>query len=73
MFLSDEPDAERIKALMALQGDEYRFHVRRRVLYYSYPRTVAGHRRSINFEKVLGVAGTARTWKVVNTLIEMAR
>jgi uncharacterized protein (DUF1697 family) len=72
VFLSDEPDASRLPKLMALQGEEYRFHVWGKVLYYAYPRALAGIRRSINFEKVLGVAGTARTWKVVNKLIELA-
>ena len=30
-----------------------------------------GARRTVNFEKVLGVVGTARTWKVVDKLIEL--
>jgi uncharacterized protein (DUF1697 family) len=72
MFLSREPDAARCEALMALQGEEYRFAVRGKVLYYAYPRAVAGSRRAINLERVLGAEGTARTWKVVNKLIELA-
>ncbi len=74
MFLSAEPDATHRKALMALEGSEYRFHVHGNVLYYAYSREVEGRaRRSINFEKVLGVTGTARTWKVVNKLIDLSR
>jgi uncharacterized protein (DUF1697 family) len=72
MFLSAAPDAERRQALMARQGDEYRFHVHDKVLYYVYDREHAGNRRTIDFEKVLGVSGTARTWKVVAKLIELA-
>lgn len=71
MFLSAEPDAAHRKALMEMQGDEYRFHVRERVLYYAYDRSLAGHRRNIDFERVLGVAGTTRTWKVVDRLIRL--
>lgn len=72
MFLSREPDPARRDPLMALQGDEYRFAVRDRVLYYAYPRARAGARRTIDFEKVLGVVGTARTWKVVARLVELS-
>jgi uncharacterized protein (DUF1697 family) len=71
MFLSGEPDRAQAEALAAMQGEEYRFHVRGRVLYYAYPGRYAGHRRSIDFERVLGVQGTSRTWKVVAKLIEL--
>ena len=74
MFLSAEPDAAHSAALKALEGDEYSFSIHRKVLYYAYSREAAGSgRRTINFEKVLGVTGTARTWKVVNKLIELSR
>ncbi len=71
MFLSGEPDAPHRDALMAVQGEEYRFAVFRRVLYYAYPKANAGRRRTIDFEKLLGVEATARTWKVVDALIEL--
>lgn len=71
MFLSATPDAAHRKALMEMQGDDYRFHVRERVLYYAYDRSLAGHRRNIDFERVLSVAGTTRTWKVVDRLIHL--
>ncbi len=73
MFLSAEPDEAHRTALMQLQGEEYTFAVRDNVLYFAYPRALAGSRRNINIEKVLGVTGTARTWKVVAKLIELAR
>lgn len=72
LFLSEVPDMDHIESLMAMQGEEYRFHVEGQVLYYAYPRSAAGHRRNINFENVLGVAGTSRSWKVVRKLIELA-
>lgn len=74
MFLSDEPDPGHCAALMALEGEEYKFSIKGKVLYFAYPRKFEGvGRRSINFEKVLGVSGTVRTWKVVNKLIELCR
>jgi uncharacterized protein (DUF1697 family) len=74
LFLSAAPDAPRRKALAALQRerDDYRFELRGRVLYWGYPKKLAGRRRSIDFERVLGVAGTSRNWKVVDALIERA-
>jgi uncharacterized protein (DUF1697 family) len=73
MFLSAEPDLDRQRALLALQGKAYRFAFHESVLYYAYPREFAGKRRGIDFEKVLGVVGTGRTWKVVDQLIRLAR
>jgi len=71
LFLSAKPNLERQKAVLALHGNEYRFHIHGNVLYYAYSRTISGRRRTVNFEKVLDVAATARTWKVVNKLIEL--
>lgn len=71
VFLSAEPAAERRAALMGMQGDEYLFHVRGKVLYLAYDRAVAGRRRNVDFERVLGVTGTARTWKVVDRLVQL--
>jgi uncharacterized protein (DUF1697 family) len=72
MFLSARPDAAHHEALMALQGRDYRFHVHGAVLYYAYPVQFDGKRRTIDFEKVLGVSGTARNWNVVAKLIELS-
>ncbi len=72
MFLSSVPTAVRRRALMAMQGKEYRFYIKGKVLYLAYSRKYDGNRRSIDFEKVLGVSGTARSWKVVDKLIEIA-
>jgi uncharacterized protein (DUF1697 family) len=72
MFLSDKPKQKQVNALMALRGEEYSFAVWNKILYYAYPREYAGRRRFIDFEKVLGVNSTARSWKVVNKLIELS-
>jgi uncharacterized protein (DUF1697 family) len=73
VFLSAEPSKENTDKLLALQGEDFSFAVHKNFLYYFYPEKYAGHtRRSINLEKVLGVQGTARTYKVVDKLIELA-
>lgn len=73
MFLSAAPDGERRRALMAALKDDYRFHLRDRVLYYTYAKALAGRRRTIDFERLLGVRGTSRTRNVVAKLVELAR
>jgi uncharacterized protein (DUF1697 family) len=72
MFLSARPDAAHRKALMKLKGEEYKFYIHDDVLYYPYPKKYDGKRRMIDFEKVLGLFGTSRTWKVVDKLIELS-
>jgi uncharacterized protein (DUF1697 family) len=72
IFLSAEPDEVSSARLITLQGEEYQFYIHDKVLYYVYPRRSERRRRTIDFEKVLGVIGTARTWKVVNKLIELS-
>jgi len=62
MFLSAAPDAAHRRALMALQGEEYRFHIKGRILYLAYSRKYDGNRRSLDFEKILGASGTMRSW-----------
>jgi|WetSurMetagenome_2_1015567.scaffolds.fasta_scaffold78043_3 uncharacterized protein (DUF1697 family) len=72
MFLSGVPTVARRRALMGMQGEEYRFSFKGKVLYFAYSRKYDGIRRMIDFEKVLDVSGTARSWKVVDKLIEIA-
>jgi uncharacterized protein (DUF1697 family) len=72
VVLSRAPDAARIAALDALAGDDYAFAVRGNVLYMAYARALAGKRRSIDVERVLGVTATARTIGVVDRLIALA-
>lgn len=73
MFLIGEPEEKNVAALMAMQKEEYSFFIHDKVLYYAYARENEGRRRrSIDFERVLGVAGTSRSWKVVDKLIELS-
>lgn len=71
MFLSAAPTAERRDALMAVQRDDYLFHVHQQLLYIAYAKSLGGNRRSVDFERVLGVRGTARAWNVIDALIAL--
>lgn len=73
MFLSEKPDKDHRKALIDQQGMEYRFKVLDKIFYFGYDRADEGpKRRNLNFEKLLGRTGTARSWKVVDKLIELS-
>jgi uncharacterized protein (DUF1697 family) len=73
VFLSAEPAKQNIDKILALQGEDFSFAVHKNFFYYYYPEKYAGHtRRNVNFEKILGVRATARTYKVVDRLIELA-
>jgi uncharacterized protein (DUF1697 family) len=71
VFLSATPAAAQRNKLIAREGDQYRFAIKGSVLYYAYSRALAGNRKTVPIEKILGVTGTARTWKVVNKMIEL--
>jgi uncharacterized protein (DUF1697 family) len=72
MFLSEKPGADRVTALMAQQGKEYRFKVHHKVFYFAYDKANEGaKRRNLNFEKLMSVIGTARSFKVVDKLIDL--
>jgi uncharacterized protein (DUF1697 family) len=60
----------RTEALEEKGADQYRFAARDKVLYYAFPEELAGRRRSLDFERLAGVAGTARSAKVVDELVE---
>jgi uncharacterized protein (DUF1697 family) len=64
MFLERAPK----QAMSEVEG--YRFAVKGRVLYYAFLEKDAGNRRSIPFERKLGVQGTGRSAKVVDEIIE---
>ena len=59
--------------LIAITASAIFFFVRGRVFYYDFLREDAMKRRFINFEKILSVRGTARTWKVVNKLMALLK
>ena len=71
VFLSEEPQRDRIETLKKMEGREYKFEVWKNVLYFTYSKEDAAGRRTIDFEKVLETRATARTWKVVDKLIEL--
>jgi uncharacterized protein (DUF1697 family) len=73
VFLSVAPSADAIKKLQAIvkAPDKVR-HTGKEIFFY-FPNGVSGS--SIwkhNLDRVLGISGTMRNWRTVNTLYEMA-
>ena len=73
-FLSDEPAADRVPRLDRLPASGEEFAVAGREVYLYCPNGYGRTKlNNANLERGLGVAGTTRTWRVVNTLLDMMR
>ena len=73
VFLSDVPPPESIKKLEAIVKAPDKVRYKGKEIYFYFPNGVSGS--SIwkhNLDRVLGISGTMRNWKSVNTLYEMA-
>jgi uncharacterized protein (DUF1697 family) len=72
VFMDVMPDAARIADLDPDRSPPDRFEVRGREIYLSYPNGQGRSKLGLDyFERVLGVAGTARNWNTVTKLLEM--
>jgi len=72
-FLVKAPRAARVRSLEAVRAPSERFTVRGRVLYLEAPQGIGRSRLAARAESLLGVAATARNWRTVTRLLEMAR
>ena len=73
VFFSEVPSAEAIKKLEAIVQAPDKVRHRVKEIYFYFPNGVSGS--SIwkhNLDRVLGISGTMRNWRTVNTLYEMA-
>jgi len=72
IFMESTPGAAKIADLDPDRSPPDSFEVRGREIYVSYPNGQGRSKLSLAyFERVLGVAGTARNWKTVTKLLEM--
>ena len=73
VFLSVAPSAQAIKKLEAIVTAPDEIRHKGEEIYFYFPNGVSGS--SIwkhNLDRVLGVSGTMRNWRTINTLYEMA-
>ena len=74
VFFSEAPSTEAIKKLEAIVKTPDKVRHKGKEIYFYFPNGVSGG--SIwkhSLDRVLGISGTMRNWKTVNTLYEMAR
>jgi uncharacterized protein (DUF1697 family) len=72
VFLETTPDPDRVGALDPDRSPPDQFEVIGSEVYLRYPNGQGRSKLSLDyFERVLGVAGTARNWNTVTKLLEM--
>lgn len=72
-FLSTAPKAPDLAALEKSLKDTERFTLNGRIFYFHAPEGVGRSKAFSKIEKSLGVPGTARNWRTVSALAELAR
>ena len=72
-FLSERPKKPDLKALEALKTKTERFALKGKVLYLNTPDGFGVSKLAQRAERLIGVEATARNWRTVTTLLEMAR
>ncbi|MEX2281209.1 MAG: DUF1697 domain-containing protein [Gemmatimonadota bacterium] len=72
-FLDDLPKAPNWPAFDALRTMNERFELRDRHFYLYTPEGFGISKLSGRAEKLLGVTATARNWRTITTLLDMAR
>ena len=71
-FLASEPAAPDLAAMKAIKRNNECFVLRDRVFYLFALDGVGQSKLAERAERLLGVAATARNWRTVTTLVEMA-
>ena len=72
-FLAWAPAAPDIESLTEAKSPSERFHLTDHVFYLHAPDGIGRSKLAANAEKFLGVAATARNWRTVQKLREMAK
>ena len=72
-FLAERPAKPDLKSLEALKAKTERFELKGRIVYLHTPGGFGTSKLAARAEKLLGVAATARNWRTVTTLLEMAK
>lgn len=73
LFLASAPAVARRRALQDMAFDGNRPLLRGKALHFTYPSTLAGNRTPVDFERLLGVRGTARSARIVGQLAARMR
>ena len=71
-FLAERPKKPDLKALEALKASTERFTLKGKAFYLHAPEGIGRSKLAARVERLLGVAATARNWRTVTTLLDMA-
>lgn len=71
-FLASEPKSPDLDALEQVKAPTERFKLDRKVFYLHAPEGIGRSRLAERVERELGVAATARNWRTVTKVLEMA-
>ena len=72
-FLASTPKNPDLDALESIKSDRERFVLKDGVFYLHAPDGIGRSKLAANAEKLLGVSATARNWRTVRKLMEMAK
>jgi uncharacterized protein (DUF1697 family) len=72
-FLAAPPENPDLDALEGIKGDRERFVLGDGVFYLHAPDGIGRSKLAANIEKLLGVPVTARNWRTVRKVMEMAQ
>jgi uncharacterized protein (DUF1697 family) len=72
-FLASSPESPDLDALERMKGDRERFVLEDGIFYLHAPDGVGRSRVAANAERLLGVPVTARNWRTVRKVMEMAK
>jgi uncharacterized protein (DUF1697 family) len=71
-FLAAPPESTDLDALEGIKGDRERFVLADGVFYLHAPDGLGRSKLAANVERLLGVPATARNWRTVSKVMEMA-
>ena len=71
-FLAASPERPHLDALERIKGDQERFVLGDGVFYLHAPGGIGRSKLAANAEKLLGVPATARNWRTVRKVMELA-
>ena len=72
-FLAERPRQPDLKSMEALRVKTERFALKGKVLYLHSPDGFGASRLAARAERLLGVDATARNWRTVTTVLQMAK
>lgn len=72
-FLAERPKKPDLKSLETLKATSERFHLKGSIFYLHTPDGFGVSKLAQRAERLLGVDATARNWRTVTTLLEMAK